>query len=150
MKTYTVEVWIETGKTSVNSGSAGLCWGFNQHKTTGIQTGGVNIEQKETELLYEELGSCSLFEDEVRQHYLFNQNLHSHPPWSQDLVCGHVDIFDLVFFRLTPSVPFTTRTLDKAIVLGEYALPKGVSRICTVCTLQSFERYTFQIFIRSP
>uniref|UniRef100_A0A4X1UJX4 Cytochrome P450 family 24 subfamily A member 1 n=2 Tax=Sus scrofa TaxID=9823 RepID=A0A4X1UJX4_PIG len=27
--------------------------------------------------------------------------------------------------RLTPSVPFTTRTLDKAMVLGEYALPKG-------------------------
>ncbi|XP_075383810.1 1,25-dihydroxyvitamin D(3) 24-hydroxylase, mitochondrial [Tenrec ecaudatus] len=27
--------------------------------------------------------------------------------------------------RLTPSVPFTTRTLDKATVLGEYALPKG-------------------------
>uniref|UniRef100_A0A3Q2I9J1 Cytochrome P450 family 24 subfamily A member 1 n=1 Tax=Equus caballus TaxID=9796 RepID=A0A3Q2I9J1_HORSE len=30
--------------------------------------------------------------------------------------------------RLTPSVPFTTRTLDKAIVLGEYALPKGIIR----------------------
>uniref|UniRef100_A0A8D2AFJ6 Cytochrome P450 family 24 subfamily A member 1 n=1 Tax=Sciurus vulgaris TaxID=55149 RepID=A0A8D2AFJ6_SCIVU len=30
--------------------------------------------------------------------------------------------------RLTPSVPFTTRTLDKAIVLGEYALPKGIVR----------------------
>ncbi|XP_005392339.1 PREDICTED: 1,25-dihydroxyvitamin D(3) 24-hydroxylase, mitochondrial [Chinchilla lanigera] len=27
--------------------------------------------------------------------------------------------------RLTPSVPFTTRTLDKTTVLGEYALPKG-------------------------
>ncbi|KAJ8779031.1 hypothetical protein J1605_012882 [Eschrichtius robustus] len=27
--------------------------------------------------------------------------------------------------RLTPSVPFTTRTLDKAVVLGGYALPKG-------------------------
>ncbi|XP_054429336.1 1,25-dihydroxyvitamin D(3) 24-hydroxylase, mitochondrial isoform X2 [Pteronotus mesoamericanus] len=30
--------------------------------------------------------------------------------------------------RLTPSVPFTTRTLDKATVLGEYALPKGIVR----------------------
>ncbi|XP_069352260.1 1,25-dihydroxyvitamin D(3) 24-hydroxylase, mitochondrial isoform X2 [Eulemur rufifrons] len=30
--------------------------------------------------------------------------------------------------RLTPSVPFTTRTLDKATVLGEYALPKGMVR----------------------
>ncbi|KAM6164304.1 1,25-dihydroxyvitamin D(3) 24-hydroxylase, mitochondrial isoform 2-T2 [Rhynchocyon petersi] len=28
--------------------------------------------------------------------------------------------------RLTPSVPFTTRTLDKTTVLGEYALPKGI------------------------
>ncbi|XP_077016666.1 1,25-dihydroxyvitamin D(3) 24-hydroxylase, mitochondrial isoform X2 [Tamandua tetradactyla] len=30
--------------------------------------------------------------------------------------------------RLTPSVPFTTRTLDKPTVLGEYALPKGIVR----------------------
>ncbi|XP_078231616.1 1,25-dihydroxyvitamin D(3) 24-hydroxylase, mitochondrial isoform X1 [Callithrix jacchus] len=30
--------------------------------------------------------------------------------------------------RLTPSVPFTTRTLDKATVLGEYTLPKGIVR----------------------
>ncbi|EDL96333.1 cytochrome P450, subfamily 24 [Rattus norvegicus] len=34
--------------------------------------------------------------------------------------------------RLTPSVPFTTRTLDKPTVLGEYALPKG-----TVLTLNT-------------
>ncbi|XP_042636558.1 1,25-dihydroxyvitamin D(3) 24-hydroxylase, mitochondrial [Orycteropus afer afer] len=34
--------------------------------------------------------------------------------------------------RLTPTVPFTTRTLDKATVLGEYALPKG-----TVLTLNT-------------
>ncbi|MEE6506363.1 hypothetical protein FKM82_007639 [Ascaphus truei] len=27
--------------------------------------------------------------------------------------------------RITPSVPFTTRTLDKETVLGEYVLPKG-------------------------
>ncbi|XP_058535706.1 1,25-dihydroxyvitamin D(3) 24-hydroxylase, mitochondrial isoform X1 [Ochotona princeps] len=27
--------------------------------------------------------------------------------------------------RLTPSVPFTTRTLDKDTILGEYAFPKG-------------------------
>ncbi|XP_020839914.1 1,25-dihydroxyvitamin D(3) 24-hydroxylase, mitochondrial [Phascolarctos cinereus] len=27
--------------------------------------------------------------------------------------------------RLTPSVPFTTRTLDQEMVLGDYALPKG-------------------------
>ncbi|KAL7985583.1 hypothetical protein Chor_004153 [Crotalus horridus] len=30
--------------------------------------------------------------------------------------------------RLTPSVPFTTRTLDKETVLGNYALPKGLIR----------------------
>ncbi|XP_049725045.1 1,25-dihydroxyvitamin D(3) 24-hydroxylase, mitochondrial isoform X2 [Elephas maximus indicus] len=30
--------------------------------------------------------------------------------------------------RLTPTVPFTTRTLDKETVLGEYALPKGIVR----------------------
>uniref|UniRef100_E1BKM8 Cytochrome P450 family 24 subfamily A member 1 n=1 Tax=Bos taurus TaxID=9913 RepID=E1BKM8_BOVIN len=30
--------------------------------------------------------------------------------------------------RLNPTVPFTTRTLDKAMVLGEYALPKGIVR----------------------
>ncbi|XP_055452258.1 1,25-dihydroxyvitamin D(3) 24-hydroxylase, mitochondrial isoform X2 [Psammomys obesus] len=28
--------------------------------------------------------------------------------------------------RVTPSVPFTTRTLDKPTVLGDYALPKGI------------------------
>ncbi|XP_004370283.1 1,25-dihydroxyvitamin D(3) 24-hydroxylase, mitochondrial isoform X2 [Trichechus manatus latirostris] len=30
--------------------------------------------------------------------------------------------------RLTPTVPFTTRTLDKETVLGEYTLPKGIVR----------------------
>ncbi|XP_054996378.1 1,25-dihydroxyvitamin D(3) 24-hydroxylase, mitochondrial isoform X2 [Sorex araneus] len=30
--------------------------------------------------------------------------------------------------RLNPSVPFTTRTLDKTTVLGEYTLPKGIVR----------------------
>lgn len=30
-------------------------------------------------------------------------------------------------YRLSPSVPFTSRTLDKDIVLGDYAIPKGVS-----------------------
>ncbi|XP_073436749.1 1,25-dihydroxyvitamin D(3) 24-hydroxylase, mitochondrial isoform X1 [Dendrobates tinctorius] len=34
--------------------------------------------------------------------------------------------------RISPSVPFTTRTLDKETVLGEYALPKG-----TVLTINS-------------
>ncbi|XP_053550636.1 1,25-dihydroxyvitamin D(3) 24-hydroxylase, mitochondrial [Bombina bombina] len=34
--------------------------------------------------------------------------------------------------RITPSVPFTTRTLDKETVLGEYVLPKG-----TVLTINS-------------
>ncbi|XP_053309574.1 1,25-dihydroxyvitamin D(3) 24-hydroxylase, mitochondrial [Spea bombifrons] len=34
--------------------------------------------------------------------------------------------------RITPSVPFTTRTLDKETVLGEYMLPKG-----TVLTINS-------------
>lgn len=31
------------------------------------------------------------------------------------------------FYRVSPSVPFTSRTLDKDTVLGEYTLPKGVS-----------------------
>lgn len=31
------------------------------------------------------------------------------------------------FYRLSPSVPFTSRTLDKDTVLGDYAIPKGVS-----------------------
>lgn len=30
-------------------------------------------------------------------------------------------------YRLSPSVPFTSRTLDKNTVLGDYAIPKGVS-----------------------
>lgn len=30
-------------------------------------------------------------------------------------------------YRLSPSVPFTSRTLDKDTVLGDYAIPKGVS-----------------------
>lgn len=30
--------------------------------------------------------------------------------------------------RLTPSVPFTTRTIDTEMVLGNYVLPKGVSQ----------------------
>ncbi|XP_063315772.1 1,25-dihydroxyvitamin D(3) 24-hydroxylase, mitochondrial [Pelobates fuscus] len=34
--------------------------------------------------------------------------------------------------RITPSVPFTTRTLDKETILGEYMLPKG-----TVLTINS-------------
>lgn len=38
--------------------------------------------------------------------------------------------FNVVFslsYRLTPSIPFTSRTLDKDTVLGDYTLPKGVS-----------------------
>lgn len=30
-------------------------------------------------------------------------------------------------YRISPSVPFTSRTLDKDTVLGDYAIPKGVS-----------------------
>lgn len=35
--------------------------------------------------------------------------------------------FFLNSFRISPSVPFTSRTLDKDTVLGDYAIPKGVS-----------------------
>nr|XP_037838559.1 1,25-dihydroxyvitamin D(3) 24-hydroxylase, mitochondrial isoform X2 [Chlorocebus sabaeus] len=41
--------------------------------------------------------------------------------------------------RLTPSVPFTTRTLDKATVLGEYALPKGTVLMLNTQVLGSDE-----------
>uniref|UniRef100_A0A673UUW9 Cytochrome P450 family 24 subfamily A member 1 n=1 Tax=Suricata suricatta TaxID=37032 RepID=A0A673UUW9_SURSU len=41
--------------------------------------------------------------------------------------------------RLTPSVPFTTRTLDKATVLGEYALPKGTVLMLNTQVLGSSE-----------
>ncbi|XP_036274855.1 1,25-dihydroxyvitamin D(3) 24-hydroxylase, mitochondrial isoform X1 [Pipistrellus kuhlii] len=41
--------------------------------------------------------------------------------------------------RLTPSVPFTTRTLDKATVLGEYALPKGTVLMLNTRVLGSDE-----------
>ncbi|EHB15089.1 1,25-dihydroxyvitamin D(3) 24-hydroxylase, mitochondrial [Heterocephalus glaber] len=41
--------------------------------------------------------------------------------------------------RLTPSVPFTTRTLDKATVLSEYALPKGTVLMLNTYVLGSDE-----------
>ncbi|XP_065778291.1 1,25-dihydroxyvitamin D(3) 24-hydroxylase, mitochondrial isoform X2 [Muntiacus reevesi] len=41
--------------------------------------------------------------------------------------------------RLNPSVPFTTRTLDKAMVLGEYALPKGTVLVLNTHVLGSNE-----------
>ncbi|KAK2494377.1 hypothetical protein MC885_010489 [Smutsia gigantea] len=41
--------------------------------------------------------------------------------------------------RLTPSVPFTTRTLDKAVILGEYALPKGTVLMLNTQVLGSNE-----------
>nr|XP_002720927.3 1,25-dihydroxyvitamin D(3) 24-hydroxylase, mitochondrial [Oryctolagus cuniculus] len=41
--------------------------------------------------------------------------------------------------RLTPTVPFTTRTLDKATVLGEYALPKGTVLMLNTQVLGSSE-----------
>ncbi|XP_050999833.1 LOW QUALITY PROTEIN: 1,25-dihydroxyvitamin D(3) 24-hydroxylase, mitochondrial [Acomys russatus] len=41
--------------------------------------------------------------------------------------------------RLTPSVPFTTRTLDKPTVLGEYALPKGTVLMLNTQVLGSSE-----------
>ncbi|XP_036989578.2 1,25-dihydroxyvitamin D(3) 24-hydroxylase, mitochondrial isoform X2 [Artibeus jamaicensis] len=43
--------------------------------------------------------------------------------------------------RLTPSVPFTTRTLDKATVLGEYALPKGTVLMLNTQVLGSNEEH---------
>lgn len=36
------------------------------------------------------------------------------------------------FYRLSPSVPFTSRTLDKDTVLGDYAIPKGVSGLYAI------------------
>lgn len=39
----------------------------------------------------------------------------------------HSHVFFCVYYRLSPSVPFTSRTLDKDTVLGDYAIPKGVS-----------------------
>uniref|UniRef100_A0A8C6R287 Cytochrome P450, family 24, subfamily a, polypeptide 1 n=1 Tax=Nannospalax galili TaxID=1026970 RepID=A0A8C6R287_NANGA len=41
--------------------------------------------------------------------------------------------------RLTPSVPFTTRTLDKPTVLGEYTLPKGTVLMLNTQVLGSSE-----------
>ncbi|XP_020032377.2 1,25-dihydroxyvitamin D(3) 24-hydroxylase, mitochondrial [Castor canadensis] len=41
--------------------------------------------------------------------------------------------------RITPSVPFTTRTLDKTTVLGEYALPKGTVLMLNTQVLGSNE-----------
>jgi len=39
----------------------------------------------------------------------------------------HCFLFFVVSRRVSPSVPFTSRTLDKDTVLGDYTLPKGVS-----------------------
>ncbi|XP_051044465.1 1,25-dihydroxyvitamin D(3) 24-hydroxylase, mitochondrial [Phodopus roborovskii] len=41
--------------------------------------------------------------------------------------------------RLSPSVPFTTRTLDQPTVLGEYALPKGTVLMLNTQVLGSSE-----------
>uniref|UniRef100_A0A8D0BJT3 Cytochrome P450 family 24 subfamily A member 1 n=1 Tax=Salvator merianae TaxID=96440 RepID=A0A8D0BJT3_SALMN len=43
--------------------------------------------------------------------------------------------------RLTPSVPFTTRTLDKETVLGDYALPKGTVLMINSHALGCNEQY---------
>lgn len=42
-----------------------------------------------------------------------------------------LEIWHMFFFycRLTPSVPFTTRTIDTEMVLGDYVLPEGVSQL---------------------
>lgn len=40
--------------------------------------------------------------------------------------------FFLNSYRLSPSVPFTSRTLDKDTVLGDYAIPKGVSGLVLI------------------
>lgn len=44
-------------------------------------------------------------------------------------------------YRLSPSVPFTSRTLDKDVVLGDYAIPKGVSGLVT------WHKTNFLVFI---
>ncbi|XP_067410737.1 1,25-dihydroxyvitamin D(3) 24-hydroxylase, mitochondrial isoform X2 [Emydura macquarii macquarii] len=43
--------------------------------------------------------------------------------------------------RITPSVPFTTRTLDKEIVLGDYMLPEGTVLMLNAHALGSNEEY---------
>ncbi|XP_062976573.1 1,25-dihydroxyvitamin D(3) 24-hydroxylase, mitochondrial [Elgaria multicarinata webbii] len=43
--------------------------------------------------------------------------------------------------RLTPSVPFTTRTLDKETVLGDYSLPKGTVLMINSHALGCNEEY---------
>lgn len=43
--------------------------------------------------------------------------------------------------RLSPSVPFTSRTLDKDIVLGDYAIPKGTVLMINSHALGSNEKY---------
>lgn len=43
----------------------------------------------------------------------------------RDLVC----VFLSHIYRVSPSVPFTSRTLDKDTILGDYTLPKGVSAL---------------------
>ncbi|CAL8403124.1 unnamed protein product [Arctogadus glacialis] len=43
--------------------------------------------------------------------------------------------------RLSPSVPFTSRTLDKDTVLGDYALPKGTVLMINSHALGSNEEY---------
>uniref|UniRef100_A0A8D0GD45 Cytochrome P450 family 24 subfamily A member 1 n=1 Tax=Sphenodon punctatus TaxID=8508 RepID=A0A8D0GD45_SPHPU len=43
--------------------------------------------------------------------------------------------------RITPSVPFTTRTLDKETVLGDYVLPKGTVLMLKSHALGSNEEY---------
>lgn len=45
---------------------------------------------------------------------------------------GNVNPFYFFHCRLTPSVPFTTRTIDTEMVLGDYALPKGVSKFISL------------------
>uniref|UniRef100_A0A672ZCT4 1,25-dihydroxyvitamin D(3) 24-hydroxylase, mitochondrial n=1 Tax=Sphaeramia orbicularis TaxID=375764 RepID=A0A672ZCT4_9TELE len=43
--------------------------------------------------------------------------------------------------RLSPSVPFTSRTLDKDTVLGDYAIPKGTVLMINSHALGSNEKY---------
>ncbi|XP_042364231.1 1,25-dihydroxyvitamin D(3) 24-hydroxylase, mitochondrial isoform X2 [Plectropomus leopardus] len=43
--------------------------------------------------------------------------------------------------RLSPSVPFTSRTLDKDTVLGDYAIPKGTVLMINSHALSSNEEY---------
>lgn len=63
--------------------------------------------------------------------YLMPFSLQSHAckRWKFSGILNSKRFIVVVVFscRVSPSVPFTSRTLDKDTVLGDYTLPKGVS-----------------------